>query len=628
MSGLAAVWHKDGRPVETPQIARLAAGIAHRGPDGSGVWHDGSVALAHARLATSRYAARPQPLVRERRAIAFDGRIDNRHDLRAQLEPSWPWLADDISDAALALAAYLRWDEDSAARLIGDFAYVIWDDVRRALVCARDFLGQQPLFYHETAAFILVASEPRAILDDPRVPRTVNEDVVAEHLTGALRSVGATINAAVRRLPPAHVLVADKDRSRIHEFWNFDPAHEVRYRRPDDYGEHFLELLTQSVDCRLESSSGAALFLSGGLDSSAVAAVATPLARERGVALHGVALRFPGRACDEGLHIEAVARHTGIPVRSLTMVPARSEVYCRGASAALDIPPYPNGTICDPLRAAALESGARVAFTGFGGDDWFTGTPAHTTDLLRRGRLLAAWRQLRDDAQLPGRGYRVRSLALFAAAPLLPDVLRAAARHLHRPPRRFDWLTPEFRKRTGVDERRPAAPRKRFASLEQADLHEIATGALTVTGNEIEERAAARMGVDQRHPLNDRRVAEFGLAIPPEQRWSGRETKVVLRRAMRMRRLLPDTVLAREDKAEFSSSYVDALNAFGGAAAFSNLRTAARGWVDEAKVRALHARMMGLYSRNDDAYIPLSDSLWSVLSLELWLGALEAHGTT
>jgi asparagine synthase (glutamine-hydrolysing) len=142
-------------------------------------------------------------------------------------------------------------------------------------------------------------------------------------------------------------------------------------------------------------------------------------------------------------------------------------------------------------------------------------------------------------------------------------------------------------------------------------------------GDEMDERAAAAAWIEQRHPFTDRRLAQFALALPADQRWRGGETKVVLRGAMRLRGAVPARVLARDDKAEFSSSVVDALDALGGAAAFAQLRTADRGWVDAEKARALYDRMLRLYNANDEAYIPVSDSLWSILSCELWLEALE-----
>jgi asparagine synthase (glutamine-hydrolysing) len=140
----------------------------------------------------------------------------------------------------------------------------------------------------------------------------------------------------------------------------------------------------------------------------------------------------------------------------------------------------------------------------------------------------------------------------------------------------------------------------------------------------MEERAAATAGIDQRHPFLDRRIAEFGLALPEEQRWSGTETKIVVRAGMRLVGGVPEQVLARHDKAEFSSSYADALRSFG-ATAFERLRTEELGWVDGDRVRSMYAQMLSLYTRDDAAYIPLSGALWAVLALDLWLEGRDAN---
>ncbi len=623
MSGFVALFHPDGRRAERARLTPLVAAIAHRGPDGLGYWEGGCAALGHALLAVSREGRGPQPVVRDGSAIVFAGRLDNGDEVRAALDRG---AAPGAGDAALVLAAYASWGEDAAARLLGDFAFAIWDGARRTLVCARDGMGQQPLFYHAGERTVIVASEPRAILADPEVPRPINEEVAAEYLTGLHRTRDATLNGSVRRVPPAHLLIASAEGCRTRRYWDFDRGLEIRYARDEEYAEHFLDLFSRAVDCRLDAAPKAAVFLSGGLDSSAVAGVGMPLAQARNVGLEALALRFPGRACDEGPHIAAVARHTGVPLETLDMAPAAADLYRREAAAALDVPQFPNGTMLDPLRAAARRTGARVVLTGYGGDDWLTGSPAHATDLLRRGRLLAAWRQLRADARVPGRGYTFRALASAAVAPVLPGPVRHAIRRVRRRPPRFPWLRPEFLRRTGVDDRaRPGAGG--FRSAEQADIHAVATSVATMIGDELDERAAAAAGIEQRHPFNDRRVAQFALALPAEQRWAGAETKVVLRRAMRLRGAVPESVLARRDKAEFSSSVVDALVASGGARAFARLRTADLGWVDAGEARAMYERMMRLYKAGDEAYISLSDSLWSILSLELWLAALETNGS-
>lgn len=619
MSAIVALCHPDGRPAEPSRLAVMLAALARRAPDGVGAWTGGSAALGQALLDVSGARRQPSPLVRNGCTIAFAGRIDNGEEVGRGAG----FDASPVTDAELALAAYLAWHDDFAGHLLGDFACAIWDSARQRLVCARDAMGQKPLFYHSAPGLVLVASEPSAILAHPSIAHAPDEGVAAEYLTGLVRSREATLNAAVRRVLPAHLLIVDARGCRTRRYWDFNRSASLRYSNDEDYAEHFLELFSRSVACRLEQIPHAAVFTSGGIDSSAVLGCAARFSRERGTRVGAYALRFRGRSCDESAYIDAVVRHAGVPLHAFEMTTAPAETYRTEAAATLDIPSQPNGTILDPLRTAARRAGARVVLTGYGGDDWFTGSPSHTIDLLRRGRVMAALRQLHADASLPGRGYRLASLTRLAIGPFVPRAIRRAlARGGTQGAESFPWIRAEFQRRVALADRVRVERQEGFASAATADIHRVATCAAQMVGDELEERTAAAAGVEQRHPFNDRRLAEFALALPESQRWAGRETKVVVRRAMKRAALVPGTVLARDDKAEFSSTFVDALQALGGRTALVRLRTEELGWVDGARAREMYDRMMSLYSRGDETYIQLSGSLWSMLSLELWLEAL------
>jgi asparagine synthase (glutamine-hydrolysing) len=138
-----------------------------------------------------------------------------------------------------------------------------------------------------------------------------------------------------------------------------------------------------------------------------------------------------------------------------------------------------------------------------------------------------------------------------------------------------------------------------------------------VIGDELEDRSAAAAGLDQRHPFNDRRLAEFGFGLPESQRWAGGETKVVMRRALGG--VLPESVRRRNDKAEFSSTLVEAIEVLGGRAFLSRLRVVEAGWVDGPVIQQMYDEMAGLYRRGQESYIPLADAVWRVASVELWL---------
>jgi asparagine synthase (glutamine-hydrolysing) len=282
-----------------------------------------------------------------------------------------------------------------------------------------------------------------------------------------------------------------------------------------------------------------------------------------------------------------------------------------------DLPTYPHGRVLDPLRRRAAAE-VDVALSGSGGDDWFTGSPVHTADLLRDGRWLEAARQYRHDVALPGRGYTRAGLLRTAIAPLLSPPARAILRPLvgTRPPVHA-WIRPEFAERVALRERLRWPPLKRARTLVQAEIHRTTNSLMQMIGDELEDRATSAAGLDQRDPFNDRRVVEFGFALPERQRWSAGRTKVVLRRAAAP--VLPAMVLERDDKAEFSSTFVEALAALGGRPFFETLQTAAAGWVDAAVTRRMYDEMIGLYTQGRESYIPLVLALWSVAAVELWL---------
>lgn len=617
MTAIAAVFASDSRPGEA-DVRHMLDAAAHRGPRAPAIRSSGPATLGYRQSATrttpegvppSACAGRP-----DGSAIVLDGRIDNRDELCRALGASPA-----SSDAALVLDAYAKWDEAAPAYLLGDFAFVIWDAAKRRLMCARDVLGQRPLFYASGAETTAVASEHQQLLAHSDVRPVMNEGAIAEYLTVVPVSMEETIWQGVTRLPPAHALIVSSGGVRRFRYWDFDRERTLEYARPEAYAEHFESLFRSAIDCRTSGAASVGILLSGGLDSSAIAGVAQGQARARGdAAVRAYSLTFPGRAVDETPYIDAVVKQWDLPSVRMHARSATLEEMQRDIARFHDVPVYPNGSVLDPLRRRAAPE-VDVMLTGYGGDDWFTGSPLHTADLLRQGRLLRAAMQYRHDIRLPGRGYTPGSLLRTAVSPLLPRVARAVLRPLVGTPLpSYDWIRPGFAARVGLRERlRPPRP-PRCRTLVQASIHALANSLQQVSGDEAEDRAAAAAGLDQRHPFNDRRLAEFGFALPESQRWAGGETKVVIRRALAS--VLPGIVRSRNDKAEFSSTVVDSIEMLGGRTFLSQpLRAAEAGWVDAGVVRRMYDDMAGLYSRDDEAYIPLADAVWSVAAVELWL---------
>jgi len=601
VSALAGCCWFDDRPARVDDIRVSIAAARHRARGSFRIRCAGPVVLAHASDDPDAYQ-----LVHDaasRTTLAVDGRIDNVVELAEALgaEQSAP---------AVVLAAWQRWGIDCGAHLLGDFVVVVSEEAARRVVCIRDPMGQRPLFHATGARGVVFGSEVqqvvRQLAAEAGARPAFNEAMIAEYLTGEPESMEDTLWSGVHRLPPAHTLEITSRGAAVRRYWDFDPEARVEHARAGEYAEHFREVFTRAVDCRVRGAGRVGVFLSGGIDSSSVAGVAQMIQAAAGrESIHAFTVAFPGCDCDETCYSQAVVDKWGLPVSRIEAEPPPRAALALAAARDLDIPACPTSLVADPLRARAASSGVRVVLTGYGGDDFFTGDPSSPLDLLREGRVVAWSRTL------------VSPMLSDRARDLLRPVL--GARPVRRP-----WIRPEFASRIALDDRLRPSPVLPFTTRERQENHRSATSLSRILGDEMEDRAAHASGIDQRHPFYDRRVAEFGLALPAAERSDGRQIKVVVRRALAD--CLPRHVASRTslaDKAELSSTYVEALGALGGRQAFVRLRSEEAGWVDGAVIGSMYDDMIQLYSRSDDAYIAFCEPLWAVIALEVWLDACE-----
>lgn len=225
MSGIAAIYNLNGRPLERALLGRMTDVIAHRGPDGSGLFVDGAVGLSHQMLRTTPESLREeQPLADETGdlILTLDGRVDNRDELKAELNAKGLELRAD-TDAELVLRAYQAWGEECPQRIIGDFAFVIWDKRNQRFFCARDPMGIRPFYYYVDDRTFLCGSELRQILEHPTVRREPNEGMVGEYLSAVIVDTEETLYRGVFRLPGGHALLVQPGRVRKYRYWNVEP---------------------------------------------------------------------------------------------------------------------------------------------------------------------------------------------------------------------------------------------------------------------------------------------------------------------------------------------------------------------------------------------------------------------
>ena len=538
-------------------------------------------------------------------SIAFDGRIDNRDELLAAFTDS----AATETDGALVLRAYERWGEDSPAHLLGDFAYVIWDPRVRRLFCARDPLGIRPFYYFTDGRVFLWASEPHQLLSHPAVPKRPNESMVAEYLAVDLCSLEQTLYQGIYRLPPAHFISVGPAGLRKQRYWDAGLSRRIRYRNNSEYAEHFHEVLKESVRCRLRSEGPVGAELSGGVDSSCVVGMCQSLFRSGaapGQGFETFSLVFPGRRCDETEYLREVVRFWKLESSEVPVTPD-PEWYADCARRYQYLPDHANFHMSDLLSTLAGRKGIRVLLTGLGGDDWFTGLPPWQGSSMRR-----ALHRLREEPSVA----TLRSLSA--------GLLRRVRRHpdAGTSQRACPWIPAAFysRAHASLDKPDTLSPRV-FASRTQEYLYRSFSDAFRLHCFEMTRRASVRCGMEHRHPLHDRRLIELSLAFPADQLWSGNQGKAVLRRAMKG--LVPDRVLNRSTKAEFSHTSAQLFESDCIAPLFRSPRIAEQGWVDRDQVALMYQEFVSAYRAGNESP-PRVWPLSMILAVELWFRAAFA----
>ena len=530
----------EGRPGATPDLGAMLDALADYGP-GRAEWCDGPVGLGQRCRWDAGAGAPPgerapaEPAVRLHRcreaglALAADARLDDRETLRAALGCREAG----ASDGELILRAYRRWGRGCPNRLLGDYAFALWDARRRTLFCARDHIGARPFYYARTGRRFVFASAVPAVLAAPGVPGQLDEDLVAAYLTRiALNTTTRTFFAAVRKLPPGHALTVTGDgRLRIERYWRPEDAPRARPASGDARAQECLDLCAKAVRDRLRGPGPVGTHLSGGLDSSGVAVLAArelrrqrraaPLAFTWLPALGGGRPR-PEHAPEYAL-VDAVCRQEGLRTLHCASGPDDVLAVLRRDGALPGIAQSHLNEEAVQRRAEAL--GVRVLLSGWGGDQGvsFSGFPGYAGQLLLTGRWLRLIAHLRSREGRPLR--RLVHVALELAHPDLPRDVRRWLRG--KEPDRRRWLVaPAFRRRA----KRIGSGTLRAVGTRRMQLWRLRAGHLSRRMEGWAASGACR-GIEYRYPLLDRRVLEFALGLPPEQFRQGKLGRWVMRRA-------------------------------------------------------------------------------------------------
>lgn len=504
MSGVLGFAATPGEQVDVEHFKRWAPVLSEIGPDRFGTWTEPRAGLAHAlRVVYAGDADCTYPRSIDRRVwIAADARIDDRNGLRNALRAAGQSPPEDASDADLILYAYAAWGIDCPSHLIGDFAFALWDSTLGRMLAATDPFGVRQMFYSLIGGGVIVSNWAPALYSHPAVDRSPDDRAIVGFLVANEMGPDSTAFVGIKPLGAAHSLVWENGRHEVRRYWRMPIEEPLRYPREHDYDDEFLTLLRRAIADRMRGGD-AGVLMSGGLDSSTVAAVARQVNPAPG-AVRGHTNVFEQLLRDhEREYAQAVAAYTGVPVdfHPIDESPpfARPGEFVDGDPVLVDAPFL--------ARAGpgyeAIAQQTRVALTGHGTDAILGYEPL--VDLLRATPISAAVSLFRN---VPAHAVRYGRRPPFGLLRSLTPMLRGTRRGNVSVP---SWLRPEMQRLIGEPEHHLLQPE-----------HPYRRRAYQLAGGEWLPRAVAPttafargFGISLSHPFLDVRVARFCLRVPP-----------------------------------------------------------------------------------------------------------------
>jgi len=557
MSGITGLVGRVKSAVDTATLEALLDDLTARGPDGSDSAVNGRAGLGHQQLITTPEAEyESQPEETDQYLLTADARVDNRAELESKVDAT----ADPVvTDADLILAAYDRWGRDCPKRLVGAFAFAIWDKDEQRLFCARDHVGLRPFFYADTDDVFAFASEPGALVNREFVPDELDELAVSDFLLGFRKASERTLYSGVRALPPAHWVVVDTDGIEIQQYWSLDGP-ELEFESDEAYLQEFRSRFREAVRARLRTPEGTRVgsLLSGGLDSSSIACLANDMTDGPLPTFSVTYDDIP--ASDEREYIDAVHEH-----REFDSHFVRGDQHSpfEHADAMLERigEPFVANTLYlhwELYRAAADEN-VRVVLDGHGGDQTISKGLARFSELLVSGHPVQA---LRESASYADRYDKTMRWVLYRhlLTRLETDslrTLRLAVRDTTDPVgRHSDVVDEAFSDRidlSGRAQRLESRPQR----TTRAEHRRLLDVDMQSSDCELANISAATFGIEPRFPFFDRRVMEFCFRAPGRLKLRNGWRRWLLRNALS--ETLPPTVRDRTTKGNLAHAYYETL---------------------------------------------------------------------
>lgn len=556
MCGIAGIFHLEtAKPVDPDRVKRMTDAIAHRGPDGAGVWTAPGVGLGHRRLSIIDLEGGAQPMHSRDGALTltFNGEIYNFRELRRELEAAG-YAFQTNSDSEVILQGWHHWGTNCVRHFHGMFAFAIHDARTKQLFIARDRLGVKPLYYAPIAdGSVLFGSELKALIVHPALRREIDPAAIDDYMAFGYVPDHACIIRGVKKLPAGHYLLLQQGRALPEpvQYWDIDYSQRVRGSEAE-LSEELMRLMRQGVESRMVADVPLGAFLSGGVDSSTVVALMAEKSRQP---VKTCSIGFDEAGLDESNYAERIARRFATDHRNRQVAADDFGLIDRLAyhfdEPFADASALPTYRVCEMAREQVT-----VALSGDGADEALAGYRRHVfhhnEERVRgllpqklRGPLFNTLGQIYPKADWAPRAFRAKTtlLSLGRSGPqgytnavsftspeirdnLYSDRMRTSIAG-YRAEIHMEKLMTDAPARSGLDQ-------AQYADMKMWLPGDILTKV---------DRTSMAVGLEAREPLLDHRLLEFAASLPERMRIRGGQGKWLMKKTMQTR--LPDDILYR-----------------------------------------------------------------------------------
>lgn len=612
----------DGKPVDNKILTKMNQCVHYHCPDGDLIWHGGNVAMTQANLVTLPEDDPTQIVGTENLKIVASCRLDNRDELSSILKPQCQLFNN--TDTAIILAGYQVYGEKIVERLVGDFAFIIWDETQEKIIAAKDFCGLRRLFYYADQNKLIIASERTQLFQDPSLRLSPNLDNIIQYLTPSFQYYSGWdlgFFQGVKAIKAGHIFTAKKQQIKEQKFWQFSYLPQ-KNKSDSAWLEEYLFTLQQAVNCRLRSNQSIGIELSGGLDSSAIAA----LAGEMGKKISTLSMSFPNvpQVDETGRIKEILVQYPSLMPHFLNAESLFKPLFLRKnwQPQGLVTPYEMLAAPLTDLTNFAHQLGIKVLLTGLMGDALNYGSDRLFYDLFVGqkwqefgARFNFAWQNSPQQALI--------SLIFDGLFPFLPQSLfysslqfrakKTAKGYFSRLP---SYLNPQLKAQI-------IAVEQQIRLTKLSDIYSASAVRRTTLDYIYPPFVILTMtfpqAVERRHPYCDRRLIELVLSMPGELKWEARQIgmqgagRFHHRQALKSK--LPQSILSDRIGTEFTPALTSTVN-----------KESIKQWLNQSSTFYLveHGYVDGdLWQKNLEYSFQLDKYMVACLALESWFRLLK-----